>query len=78
MILFLQVLWEAFSYQIAGAGLLPSMYDLLFVGDVSPSVSEVTSQKRTGTGSMAFVFEGCPGQSQCLLLCTGFSLHSCY
>ena len=56
-----QVLWESFSYQIAGAGLLPPLYDLTFTGTIPPSVPEVQDLKRSGTGSKAVFFSECQG-----------------
>ena len=60
-----QVLWESFSYQIAGAGLLPQLYDLTFTGTIPPSVPEVQDMKRSGTGSKALFFNECQGMFLC-------------
>ncbi|CAH1797156.1 unnamed protein product [Owenia fusiformis] len=51
-----QVAWEIFSYQIAGAGNLPSLKDLLFLGDVPEAVEVVEGGGRKETGSMVLNF----------------------
>ena len=56
-----QVLWEVFSYQIAGAGLLPPLYDLSFTGTRPSRVAEIQNLRRSGTGSKSLFFVGCPG-----------------
>lgn len=56
-----EVVWEIFSYQIAGAGNLPQLWDLLFLGNVPDSV--VQEQGRIGTGTVALRFDGCDSKS---------------
>lgn len=52
-------MWEAYSYQIAGAHTLPPAWDILLLGSVPGGVRQVPSKRRSGTGTVVLEFIGC-------------------
>ena len=41
---------------------LPSMQDLLFLGTIPPSIKEVATKRRPGTGTVVLQFEATSGE----------------
>ena len=60
-------MWEAFSYQIAGAGSLPPLTDLLLVATPGAGVQELPWLRRTGTGTDVYGLDGCEGNLEFFL-----------
>ena len=55
----LQVAWEVYSYQIAGAESLPVFTDLLLVGQMPAAVKEIPVKGRQATGTAVLQLDGC-------------------
>ncbi len=60
----LQVLWEAFTFEFAGAGFVSPVFDLTFSSNIPPEVSEIADMRRAGSGSPALFLQGC--ESTCV------------
>ena len=55
----LQVLWEVYSDKVAAG--LPQTFDLIFLGDVPPSLVLAPAQRRPETGTDVVYFSGQSG-----------------
>ena len=61
--LHIQVAWELFSNQIAGAGNLPNFVDLLFLGTgPAPLLGDHIKYRRPATGTKVLKFTGKKGK----------------